>query len=103
MQDLRMAGVQIGPQASAKLRPTTPRGLYTKAQPPQRTVFLRVLQPLTGLPLPPSQCKQHNGEHQVRSMGGLATAGIGVVELCQIKVGHGLANLPSQMIMGEVG
>jgi len=74
-----------------------------KGSAPPGPWFVLCLKPLTRLPLPPSQFKQHNGEQQVRSMGGLATAGRGVVELCQIEVGHGLANLPSQMILGELG
>jgi hypothetical protein len=102
-QTLRMAGVQVRPQARANLLPTTPRGLETTAQPPQRTVFLRVLQPWTGLPLAPSQCTPHKGAPPVRSLGSLATAGRGGIALCQIEVGHGLAHLPSQRLLGELG
>jgi hypothetical protein len=77
--------------------------MYTKAQPPQRTVLVRVSKPLAGLPLPPSQFKQHNRQHQVWPMGRLATASIGGIERGQIEVGHSLSNLPRQMILCELG
>src|SRR5438445_8690172 len=102
MQDVPVQAVQGRPGTVTKLIPATARGTDAIAQPPQRTVLLGVLKPLAGLPLPPSQFKQYNCQHQIWPMGYLATAGIGVIELRQIEVGHGLANLPSQMIMGEL-
>jgi hypothetical protein len=80
MQDVCVHGVHKGRGALAKLVPTTPRRMDAIAQPPQGTVLVRVLKPLAGLALPPSQFKEHDGQHQIGAMRRLAAASIGAVE-----------------------
>jgi hypothetical protein len=83
--------------------PTTPRRTHAKAQPPPGTVLVRVLKPLAGLALPPSQFKEHDGQHQIGAMRRLAAAGIGAVECGSIESGHGLSDLPRQMLGRQLG
>ena len=59
---------------------------------------MRVLKPLAGLALPSPQLKEHNGQPQIGAMRRLAAASIGAVEFGQIESGHGLSDLPRQMI-----
>ena len=67
------------------------------------TVLVRVLKPLAGLTLPPLQFKEHDGQHQIWSMRCLAPTSIGVVEWGEIESGHGLSDLPRQMIGSQLG
>jgi hypothetical protein len=102
-QDVGVHGVHKGRGALAKLVPTTPRRTDAKAQPPQGTVLVRVLKPLAGLALPPSKFKENYKQHHIGAMRRLAAASIGVVEFGSIESGHGLSDLPRQMIGRQVG
>src|SRR5215470_11896120 len=103
MYDVHVHGIYTRCGALTQLVPTTPGGTDAKAQPSERAMLVRVLPPVAGLALPPSECTEDNGQHQIGSRWRLAAASIGVRERCQITSRHGLAHRPRQMIGWPLG
>src|SRR5215468_1740958 len=64
---------------------------------------LACLEPLAGLALTPTCFKQHDGQHQVRPMGCLAAASVGLGEQGHIEAFYRLSDLPSEVIVWELG
>ena len=52
--------------------------------------------------LPAPQLKAHHGQHQIGLIRRFAKTAIGAGERREVKVGHGSANLPGEMIAGQL-
>jgi len=98
---MRIEGVEANAGAIAKLIPATARGTDAEPQPPQRVILVGVLMPLARFWLSPPQFKQHHGQHQIGPIRRFAQPVIGTVEGSQVEVGHGVSNLPCEMISGQ--
>lgn len=62
---------------------------------------MRVVVPLARLARARAKCTEHHGEHEIGAMRGFATPALGAGEGREVEVGHGVSNLPCEMIVGQ--